>query len=105
MLSSTILVLLTDPCKVGYSVGHDSVKKQDGPEIPASQCLGEGNRGDGALAPLSERETNCTLATIPEEPPPIVEIASLPLGEVKISLSYTSTLARLDSIYLVVMRL
>ncbi|XP_041008497.1 probable inactive histone-lysine N-methyltransferase SUVR2 [Juglans microcarpa x Juglans regia] len=76
-----IAVIHPDPCKVDSLVGHGSGEKQDGPEIPASQCLGEGNRGDCALAPSSERETNCTLATIPKEPPPIVEIASLPLGE------------------------
>ncbi|KAG2719306.1 hypothetical protein I3843_03G252900 [Carya illinoinensis] len=77
-----IAVIRPDPSsKVDSSVGNDTVEKQDGPEIPASQCLGVGNRGDDALALTSERETNCTLATIPEESPPNVEIASSPLGE------------------------
>ncbi|KAG6724442.1 hypothetical protein I3842_03G259600 [Carya illinoinensis] len=92
-----IAVIRPDPSsKVDSSVGNDTVEKQDGPEIPASQCLGVGNRGDDALALTSERETNCTLATIPEESPPNVEIASSPLGEVKISLSCNSTLGRPD---------
>ncbi|KAF5482470.1 hypothetical protein F2P56_003040 [Juglans regia] len=77
-----IAVIRPDPSsKVDSSVGNNTVEKQDGPEIPASQCLGVGNRGDDALALTSERETNCTLATIPEESPPNVEIASSPLGE------------------------
>ncbi|KAG6662822.1 hypothetical protein CIPAW_03G270100 [Carya illinoinensis] len=75
-----IAVIRPDPSsKVDSSVGNDTVEKQDGPEIPAS--MGVGNRGDDALALTSERETNCTLATIPEESPPNVEIASSPLGE------------------------
>ncbi|KAE7997882.1 hypothetical protein FH972_002477 [Carpinus fangiana] len=69
------------PCKVGSSVGNDSVENQDGPEIPASQSLAEGNGIDGILASSSERGTNCKLATIPEESPPTLEIASSPLGE------------------------
>ncbi|XP_059432569.1 probable inactive histone-lysine N-methyltransferase SUVR2 isoform X2 [Corylus avellana] len=83
------------PSKVGSSVGNDSVENH-GPEIPASQRLAEGNGIDGILASSSERGTNCKLATIPEESPPALEIASSPLGEVKISLSCDSTLGRPD---------
>ncbi|XP_059432571.1 probable inactive histone-lysine N-methyltransferase SUVR2 isoform X4 [Corylus avellana] len=68
------------PSKVGSSVGNDSVENH-GPEIPASQRLAEGNGIDGILASSSERGTNCKLATIPEESPPALEIASSPLGE------------------------
>ena len=84
---------------------NDTVEKQGGPEIPASQCLNEGNSSvpgkvgssvDGILASSSERETNCKLSTVPEESPANLEIGSSPTGEVKISLSCNSTLGRPD---------
>ncbi|XP_062148347.1 probable inactive histone-lysine N-methyltransferase SUVR2 isoform X6 [Alnus glutinosa] len=77
-----IAVIHPDPSsKGGSSFGNDSVENQDGPEMTASQRLAEGNGGDCILASSSERGTNCKLATIPEESPPTLEIASSPLGE------------------------
>ncbi|KAK4573207.1 hypothetical protein RGQ29_031250 [Quercus rubra] len=76
--------------KLGASVGNDTVEKQGGPEIPASQCLNEGNSSvpgkvgssvDGILASSSERETNCKLSTVLEESPANLEIGSSPTGE------------------------
>ncbi|KAK8611762.1 hypothetical protein V6N13_131804 [Hibiscus sabdariffa] len=54
---------------------------QDPPEsIHAAEIA-----GTGASASVSERHTSCELATVPDEIPSALEIASSPLGEVQIS--------------------
>ncbi|KAK8555573.1 hypothetical protein V6N13_046101 [Hibiscus sabdariffa] len=63
----------------GLSVGDFSTAKSNWQEPSASR---------------SERHSSCDLATAPEEIPSSLEIASTPLGEVKISLSYNSALGR-----------
>ncbi|KAE8655204.1 Reticulon-like protein B3 [Hibiscus syriacus] len=50
--------------------------------------------GAGASASMSERHSGCDLATVPKEIPSSLEIASTPLGEVKISISYNSAIGR-----------
>ncbi|KAK8532479.1 hypothetical protein V6N12_053919 [Hibiscus sabdariffa] len=63
---------------------------QDPPEsIHAAEIA-----GTGASASVSERHTSCELATVPDEIPSALEIASSPLGEVQISVSYNSALGR-----------
>ncbi|KAK8630528.1 hypothetical protein V6N13_079318 [Hibiscus sabdariffa] len=63
----------------GLSVGDFSIAKLNWQEPSASR---------------SERHSSCDLATAPEEVPSSLEIASTPLGEVKVSLSYNSALGR-----------
>ncbi|XVF21515.1 hypothetical protein REPUB_Repub12eG0096500 [Reevesia pubescens] len=50
--------------------------------------------GAGASASMTERSTSFGLATVPDEIPSSLEIASSPVGEVKISLSYNSALGK-----------
>ncbi|WRX09233.1 SET domain - like 5 [Theobroma cacao] len=74
-------------------IGHVSTGKSNWQEHPESLFADE-NVGAGASASMSERHISCELATVPDEIPSSLEIASSPLGEVKISLSYNSALGR-----------
>jgi hypothetical protein len=70
-----------------------SSRKQHHQEPPASQFLaGE----DNVPVSSSPARDSCELATIPEDSPASLEIATSALGEVKISLSCNSVLGRPD---------
>ncbi|XWS36484.1 hypothetical protein CRYUN_Cryun20dG0089300 [Craigia yunnanensis] len=75
------------------SIGDFSTGKSNWQEPPESMHADE-IVGGGGSATMSERRTSCDLATVPDEIPSSLEIASSPLGEVKISLSYNSALGR-----------
>ncbi|GAV82044.1 SET domain-containing protein/Pre-SET domain-containing protein/WIYLD domain-containing protein [Cephalotus follicularis] len=74
--------------KADYPAGNALMRKSCYEEPPASLEVDTENTGDG------ENRSNCELTTIPEDSPPSLEIASSPLGEVKISLSCVSALRR-----------
>ncbi|XWS47032.1 hypothetical protein CRYUN_Cryun14cG0118500 [Craigia yunnanensis] len=74
-------------------IGNFSTGKSNWQEPPDSLHADE-IVGVGASGSMSERRTSCDLATVPDEIPSSLEIASSPLGEVKISLSYNSALGR-----------
>lgn len=91
------------------SIGNGSTEKSDGVDTPTSECMhGEdadsGPPSSNSGPPSSncgppssnERRTDYELASIPEESLPDLEIASSPLGEVKISLSCNSAFGRAD---------
>ncbi|XP_021280394.1 probable inactive histone-lysine N-methyltransferase SUVR2 isoform X5 [Herrania umbratica] len=61
-------------------IGHVSTGKSNWQEHPESLFADE-NVGAGASASMSERHINCELATVPDEIPSSLEIASSPLGE------------------------
>ncbi|KAK8694044.1 hypothetical protein V6N13_071608 [Hibiscus sabdariffa] len=63
-----------------------STGKSNGQEPPESLLADEIACADASASP-SERHTNCELATVPVETTSCVEIASSPLGKVKISVS------------------
>ncbi|KAK9282232.1 hypothetical protein L1049_005146 [Liquidambar formosana] len=88
-----IAIIPPDPvCQGGSSIGNDSTGKPDGLDPSVSQCA----NGKDKHVPASshERITNYELANIPEESSPNLEIASSPMGEVKISLSCNSAIGR-----------
>jgi len=64
------------------------------PQRLASQSKDGKDKSDGIPTSSSEPRTNCELAKIPDEPSANLEIASSPLGEVKISLSCNSASGR-----------
>ncbi|KAL4362069.1 hypothetical protein GQ457_04G026900 [Hibiscus cannabinus] len=66
-----------------------STGKSNWQEPPGSLLADEIAGADASTSP-SERHTNCELATIPVETASCVEIASSPLAEVKISISYNN---------------
>ncbi|MBA0554738.1 hypothetical protein Golob_013828, partial [Gossypium lobatum] len=72
-------------------IGDFSTEKSNWLEPPES-LHAAGIAGAGASASGSERHTSCEHATVPDEIPSILEIASSQLGEVTISLSYDSAL-------------
>ncbi|XVF32332.1 hypothetical protein REPUB_Repub17cG0072700 [Reevesia pubescens] len=72
-------------------IGDFSTGKSNWQEPPESPFADE-IVGAGASSSMSEKRTSCELATVPDEIPSNLEIASSPLGEVKISLSYNSAL-------------
>ncbi|MFQ6627297.1 hypothetical protein Gotur_006357, partial [Gossypium turneri] len=72
-------------------IGDFSTEKSNWLEPPESLHAAE-IAGAGASASGSERHTSCEHATVPDEIPSILEIASSQLGEVTISLSYNSAL-------------
>ncbi|KAG8486877.1 hypothetical protein CXB51_020393 [Gossypium anomalum] len=74
-------------------IGNFSTEKSNWLEPPESLHAAE-IAGAGASASGSERHTSCEHATVPDEIPSILEIASSQLGEVTISLSYNSALGR-----------
>ncbi|XP_017981247.1 PREDICTED: probable inactive histone-lysine N-methyltransferase SUVR2 isoform X4 [Theobroma cacao] len=61
-------------------IGHVSTGKSNWQEHPESLFADE-NVGAGASASMSERHISCELATVPDEIPSSLEIASSPLGE------------------------
>ncbi|KAK8702007.1 hypothetical protein V6N13_020378 [Hibiscus sabdariffa] len=67
-----------------------STGKSNWQEPPESLLADEVAGADASASP-SERHTNCELATVPVETASCVEIASSPLGEVKISVSYNNS--------------
>nr|KJB26036.1 hypothetical protein B456_004G222200 [Gossypium raimondii] len=72
-------------------IGDFSTEKSNWLEPPESLHAAE-IAGSSASASGSERHTSCEHATVPDEIPSILEIASSQLGEVTISLSYNSAL-------------
>ncbi|KAJ8899362.1 hypothetical protein K2173_018336 [Erythroxylum novogranatense] len=72
------------------SEGRD-VRRDD---VPASSSEGRDARRDGILASSSDRVVNCDLAAMSGDSPTSLEIATSPLGEVKISLTCDSLLRR-----------
>ncbi|XP_022727454.1 probable inactive histone-lysine N-methyltransferase SUVR2 isoform X2 [Durio zibethinus] len=74
-------------------IGDFSTGKSNWQE-PAESLHADEIVGAGASASTSERRNSCDLATVPGENSSSLEIASSPLGEVKISLSYNSALGR-----------
>ncbi|XP_039041343.1 probable inactive histone-lysine N-methyltransferase SUVR1 [Hibiscus syriacus] len=77
----------------GLSAGYFSTAKPNWQEPPES-LHADKIVGAGASASMSERHSSCDLTTVPKEIPSSLEIASTPLGEVKISISYNSALGR-----------
>ncbi|XVF81044.1 hypothetical protein PTKIN_Ptkin15bG0124900 [Pterospermum kingtungense] len=73
-------------------IGDFSTGKSNWQERSASLHADE-MVGAGTSASMTEKHTKCDLATVPDNPSNL-EIASSPLGEVKISLSYNSALGR-----------
>lgn len=61
---------------------------------PSGSLLEDEIVGPGTSTSMTEKHTSCDLSTAPDEIPSSLEIASSPLGEVKISLSYNSALGR-----------
>lgn len=87
----------TEPLSNGNSsFGNGSTGEPHGPDPQrhASQSKDGKDKSDGIPTSSSEPRTNCELAKIPDEPAASLEIASSPLGEVKISLSCNSTSGR-----------
>ncbi|XP_022953599.1 probable inactive histone-lysine N-methyltransferase SUVR2 isoform X1 [Cucurbita moschata] len=78
-----------------YSIANDSVRKPDGQVAQASLPSDGSNKGDG-METSCKKITGSELATVTEEVHPNLEIASSPLGEVKISLSCDSAFGRPD---------
>ncbi|XP_016731289.1 probable inactive histone-lysine N-methyltransferase SUVR1 isoform X4 [Gossypium hirsutum] len=74
-----------------FPIGDFSTEKSNWLEPPESLHAAE-IAGSSASASGSERHTSCEHATVPDEIPSILEIASSQLGEVTISLSYNSAL-------------
>ncbi|KAE8728313.1 Set domain protein [Hibiscus syriacus] len=77
----------------GFSAGDFSTAKPHWQEPPES-LHADKIVGAGASASMNERHSSCDLATVPKEIPSGLEIASTPLGEVKISISYNSAIGR-----------
>ncbi|KAL5792685.1 hypothetical protein ACOSP7_001279 [Xanthoceras sorbifolium] len=75
------------------SSGNVSLEERVCLGSPASSRLDGEHRVDGVLASSSERSSH-ELATIPEENPSSLEIASSPMGEVKLFLSCNSAVGR-----------
>ncbi|XP_022991427.1 probable inactive histone-lysine N-methyltransferase SUVR2 isoform X2 [Cucurbita maxima] len=81
-----------------YSIANDSVRKPDGQVAQVAQASlpSDGsNKGDGTETSC-KKITGSELAIVTEEVHPNLEIASSPLGEVKISLSCDSAFGRPD---------
>ncbi|XP_022758512.1 probable inactive histone-lysine N-methyltransferase SUVR2 isoform X2 [Durio zibethinus] len=74
-------------------IGDFSTEKSNWQE-PSESLYADEIVGSGASVSMNDRRTICELATVPDEIPSSEEIASSPLGEVKISLSYNSALGR-----------
>ena len=86
-----VLLISTDPLHKGILSENNSTGKLDGSQPPVNSCVeGEDEVSDGP-ASSSRAGTNCELASISN-----LEIASSPLGEVKISLNCNSALGKPD---------
>lgn len=70
------------------------MEEPDGEEAPESRLLAREDRRKNVPSSSNETRANCELATIPEDSPANLEIATSPMGEVKISLSCNSILGR-----------
>ncbi|XP_038874397.1 probable inactive histone-lysine N-methyltransferase SUVR2 isoform X1 [Benincasa hispida] len=81
--------------KENHSIANDSVRKADGQVAQGSYPSDGSNKGVG-IETSCKRITGSELATVMEELHPNLEIASSPLGEVKISLCCDSTFGRPD---------
>lgn len=90
--SYLLFYLFTDSLiEGGSAVGNVIMGEPNGNEPTASQHVGRENGGDGVQSLLIEQASVSELSTLPAEFPSL-EIASSTLGEVKISLSYNSTI-------------
>lgn len=85
------LLTFTDPLHKGNLPENYSTGKLDGPQPPVNSRVDGEDEVNGGPASSSGAGTNCELANISN-----LEIASSPLGEVKISLSCNSALGKPD---------
>lgn len=92
-----IAVILPDPPSQGNSSrGNTCTREPDGEQLVVSQFTDQNAHDDGiALCPTEKRIT-CKHAEVPEKSSEDIEIASTPLGEVKISVSCNSAIGRPD---------
>ncbi|CBI37177.3 unnamed protein product, partial [Vitis vinifera] len=90
-LEVPIAVIHPDPLHKGNLPENYSTGKLDGPQPPVNSRVDGEDEVNGGPASSSGAGTNCELANISN-----LEIASSPLGEVKISLSCNSALGKPD---------
>lgn len=95
-LFSFVKTLTDSSRKEDRSIANNSVRKPDGQVAQVSYPSDGNDKGDGTETLSSKRITGSELATVTEELHPNLEIASSPLGEVKISLCCDSTFGRPD---------
>lgn len=88
---SLFCLISTDPLPKGNLPENNPTGKLDDLQPPVNNCVDGENEVNGGPASWSGTGTNCELANISN-----LEIASSPLGEVKISLSCDSALGKPD---------